>query len=419
MIASELQMHQASRHIMKRFLSPIPLVLVVVVALAPLLHAATEATKAEAVKDRSPAAPLATTLSTVTGIAISPLLGTGVYGAYQYFTTDTPEEKAGLPWYAQLGFFLPALGLVGVCAAKDALGAAVPPGLKKPLDVLETIENKATGLVAAGAVIPFSMSALSKLLVAQSGAPELMGSGFASIQLGVVDLSWLLNILTVPFGIAVFAVVWMASHAINVLILLSPWGAVDAVLKSARTALLGLLTLSATLNPWVGAALSLVVILIAYLVAGWSFRLTVFGSVFCWDFLTRRKRRFVPSETSNLVFSGGQLTKQGVPIRSYGWLAPEAGSGHWRFEYRSWLVGPVRSVVLTPEDAEIGRGLFFSTVRGPEGSLFILPPRYRDHEEALAKTYSIAGGVKEAGLLKAWACLRELFSGTATKVQAA
>jgi len=246
-----------------------------------------------------------------------------------------------------------------------------------------------------------------------------MGSGFASIQLGVVDLSWLLNILTVPFGIAVFAVVWMASHAINVLILLSPWGAVDAVLKSARTALLGLLTLSATLNPWVGAALSLVVILIAYLVAGWSFRLTVFGSVFCWDFLTRRKRRFVPSETSNLVFSGGQLTKQVVPIRSYGWLAPEAGSGHWRFEYRSWLVGPVRSVVLTPEDAEIGRGLFFSTVRGPEGSFFILPPRYRDHEETLAKTYSIAGGVKEAGLLKAWACLRELFSGTATKVQAA
>jgi len=33
---------------------------------------------------------------------------------------------------------------------------------------LFSIENKATGLVAAGAVIPFSMSALSKLLVAQS-----------------------------------------------------------------------------------------------------------------------------------------------------------------------------------------------------------------------------------------------------------
>ena len=39
--------------------------------------------------------------------------------------------------------------------------------------------------------------------------------------------------------IAIFAIVWMASHAINVLILLSPWGAIDAALKSARTARLG------------------------------------------------------------------------------------------------------------------------------------------------------------------------------------
>jgi hypothetical protein len=63
---------------------------------------------------------------------------------------------------------VPALALVGACAAKDSLGAVLPPGWKKPLDVLETVENKATGLVAAGAIIPFTMDGLSKLLVASA-----------------------------------------------------------------------------------------------------------------------------------------------------------------------------------------------------------------------------------------------------------
>ena len=61
---------------------------------------------------------------------------------------------------------------------------------------------------------------------------------------------------------------------------------------AARTALLGLVTVTATLNPWLGALLSVVVIVVAYLVAGWAFRLTVFGSVFCWDFLSGRRKSF-------------------------------------------------------------------------------------------------------------------------------
>lgn len=80
-----------------------------------------------------PGAPIAGAISTVTGMAISPLLGTGAYGAYQYFNASTPEQKAALPWFAQWAFFGPALLIVGACAAKDALGAAVPPGTYGPL----------------------------------------------------------------------------------------------------------------------------------------------------------------------------------------------------------------------------------------------------------------------------------------------
>ncbi|MFN5559584.1 MAG: hypothetical protein ACK5CF_02350 [Opitutaceae bacterium] len=93
-------------------------------------------------KDRSPGAAVSAALASVTGMAISPLLGTGVYGAYLWFRADTPEQRTALPWFAQVAFWLPAMLIVGVCAAKDSLAAALPPGFKKPLDVLETVENK-------------------------------------------------------------------------------------------------------------------------------------------------------------------------------------------------------------------------------------------------------------------------------------
>lgn len=403
---------------MKRFLPLVALTVTLSLLAAPLAWAASGAS-APAKSDRSPAAPFAGALATVTGIAISPLLGTGAYGAYQWVTAKDAAARAALPWYAQATFWLPALLIVGACAAKDAFGAVIPPGWKKPLDVLETIENKATGLIAAGAVVPFTMVSLTKMLT-DSGATastSLGSGGLAMLPLGAMDVSWLLNVLTIPFGIAVFAIVWLASHAINVLILLSPWGAIDAALKSARTALLGLLTLTAAINPWVGAALSVVIILLAYLVAGWAFRLTIFGTVFCWDFVTLRRLRFMPAPNRNLLFSGGNLAD--VPVRTYGRLI-KSDDGRQEFVYRPWLVLPVRTATLTGEAGEfsIGRGLFFSNVtRGESDTVFLLPPRYRGHEEHLAATYGWSGGVRPAGLRKAWSVMRELFGGAAARTQ--
>jgi hypothetical protein len=406
---------------MKRILPLLVLALTLSMIIAPFALAADAAKPAPVVPDKSPGAPIAGAISTVTGMAISPLLGTGAFGAYQYFSATTPEQKAALPWFAQWAFFGPALLIVGACAAKDALGAAVPPGMKKPLDVLETIENKATGLVAAGAVVPFTMAAVSKMIVGAKTAgvdgAALESSGLAMLHVGAIDFSWLLNLLTVPFGIAMFAVVWMASHAINVLILLSPWGAIDAALKGMRTGLLGLLTLSATINPWISAVLSLVIIVVAWMVAGWAFRLTFFGSVFCWDFFTLRRTRFTPKENDNKLFAGANLP--GVPPRTYGRLALRTAGG-LEFYYRPWLVMPERSAVVPTEKGElaVGKGLFFSSITANDrDTLFLLPPRYRGHEETLARAYLMGGGVRPAGLRKAWSVLRELFGGAAAKTQ--
>ncbi|HSI08388.1 MAG: hypothetical protein ACAH89_06480 [Rariglobus sp.] len=380
--------------------------------------AKTEPAPASAPADKSPAGAISKTVATVTGIAISPLLGTGALGVYENLSAKTPDQKAALPWYAQWSFILPALGIVGICAAKDSLGAILPPGMKKPLDVLETIENKASGLVAAGAVVPFTMSAMSKMIVAHAPhSPVLESTGLAAIHIGAIDGSWFLNILTIPFGVAIFALVWMASHAINALILLSPWGAIDAALKGARTALLGLITLAATLNPWISAALSLVIIVIAYLIAGWAFRLTIFGTIFSWDFFTLRKHRFTPADKENKLFSSTLLTKQGVPMRTYGRLINEPENGRLTFAYKPWMVLPEKTVTVTMTTPSVGKGLFFSTIRDGDRTSFVLPPRYRGHEEAVVHIYRFEGGVQDAGLLKAWSTLRELFGGSAARAQ--
>jgi hypothetical protein len=403
---------------MKRCAPIVLLLTVLLVVIAPFAIAATAGGAPQKTGDKSPAAPIASAISTVTGIAISPLLGTAAYGAYKYFTAKDDAARAALPWFAKMSFWLPALLLVAACAAKDSFGTMVPPGLKKPLDVLETIENKFSGLVAAGAVIPFAIDAMRGMLFDGSaptaGAPFLAHSGLAAIQFAAVDASWLLNLLTVPFGVAIFLLVWIGSHAINVLILLSPWGAIDAALKVARTALLGLITITATMNPMVSAVLSLVVIIVAYFVAGWAFRLTVFGSIFCWEFVTRRRSRFQPAADENRMFAGAHLP--GVPVRSYGRLLKREG-GRLEFVYRPWLFLAPRTaeVPLESRALAVGTGAIFSDIVDEEDqTVFSLPPRYHGHEEELATVYSISA-VRPIGLHKAWSQLREMLGGRAVK----
>lgn len=404
---------------MKRLAPIIVLALICACFVASVAWAQTTPSAAPTV-DRSPGAPVAHALTTVTGVAISPLLGTSALGAFQWWHAKTDTERAKLPWYAQPKFWLPALIVVALCAAKDAAGPAVPPPLKKPLDALEVVENKFSGLVAAGAVIPYAMDAFSRLLLQETShaSATFVPSGLAMIPVLGVNWAPALDILTIPFGIAIFAVVWMASHAINVLILLSPWGGIDAALKAARTGLLGLLALTATLNPWVGALLSIVVIVVAYFIAGWAFRLTIFGTVLSWDFFTRRRYRFHPASNDNAMFSSAALGV--VPVRTYGKLH-RRDDGTLEFAYRPWLVRPVRSAPVATPTAQlaVGSGLFFSIVAAENtGTYFLLPPRYRGHEPELVQAYALGGGIRPAGLRKAWHSFKELVGGRAAPAPA-
>jgi len=379
----------------------------VVIALAagcwspPAAWATAPAEPASSTNVATPGTELAHAISEITGVAISPLLGVSAVGAWKYFHAQTPQQRARLPWFAQPWFWIPAFVLVTACFLKDTVGITAPRLLKKPLDVADALEHKISGLIATGAFVPLIIAVFppAKPDAALSGA-----SGF----LAAIDLSWLGNGLLVPVAMLTFFIVFLASNAINILVLLSPFAVIDAALKGFRLLVLLSVTATAFVNPWFGAVWALIIIGIAYFIAGWSFRLSHLGVVFLWDFLTLRRTRFLPDLSANRMFLARKINK--VPARSYGKLLRDE-KGNLLLKYRPWLVLAERTLVLSEGRYTVAKGLFYSQIMKVEGqgltSAMLLPPRYRGHEEELVSIYGLAG-VRDAGLRAAFRWLKEL-----------
>lgn len=359
----------------------------------------------------APGAEFAHNLSVLTGVAISPLLGTSAYGAVRYWKTPA-AQRGHLPWFAQPWFFAPALLLVGVCLLKDTAGTALPSAMKKPMDIAEAVENKVSGIVATGAFVPFLMLMTKDAM----GGPE---AGLSDMGVAAAGFSGLINLLLVPVSMIAFFIVFLASNAINVLIILSPFTTVDAALKGVRLAVLGTVTASAWANPWIGAAWALVIIATSYFIAGWSFRLSFFGTVFAWDFFTFRRVRFTPDPRENKLFLGRKIDK--VPARTYGRLSRNE-AGRLVLKYRPWLVLPERTLILPEARYAVGKGAFFTEILQLDGddtrTAFVLPPRYRGDEEKLVGIYGLTD-VRPIGLHAMWVWLKETLGFKAQPAAAA
>lgn len=367
----------------------------------PATSPASVTPKAPANQKPPPGVEIAQAISTITGVAISPLLGVGAIGAWKYYKTPD-AQRAGLPWFAQPWFWVPALLLVAIIFVKDTAGTALPTALKKPLDIAEVFENKISALVAAGAFIP-----LIATIVQSAGDADR--SLYDGALLAAFNPSALLNVITVPLAIVVFFVVWMVAHVINVLIIISPFTTVDAALKSVRLALLSSVTLTSFADPYVGAAWAIVIIVASYFLAGWALRLTVFGTVFAWDFLTFHRTRTKVDPKSNRVFTARAIDK--TPVRSYGRLTRET-DGRLVLTYRPCLVLPARQQVLPPGTYAVGRGLLFPEVLRIDGdspdAVLTLPPRYTGHEDDFSRVYEMAG-IQSVGLQAWWDWIKDAF----------
>jgi hypothetical protein len=360
-----------------------------------LLAAADSAEDATPVKVRPsmllPGVSLSEGISEITGVAISPLLGVSAMGAWTYYQTES-QLRHRLPWYCNPWVWGTGMALIAVCFLKDFLGAAAPPLVKKPLDFAELFEDKLSALVASVGFVP-----LVALAIAQTqektlqSAVDLTGSGLAIMPLsGFIDFGVHTPWVSIPIAMVAFAVVWLSSHTLNVLIALSPFGIVDAGLKLAKLGLIGLVAGSTIVHPYAGAVVSLALILIGLLLAGWSFRLTLFGMLMGSDFLLNKRATTADLDSGVRGFLARRM--EGVPVRTLvKWQRdPE---GRPALSYRPWLVLPERRIGTPQSEMVLRKGLLNPSLAhraesdAPARSSLILLPRYRRLEEVIAQRF--------------------------------
>jgi hypothetical protein len=352
-----------------------------------------------------PGVALTQGITEITGVAISPLLGVSSVGAWRYWKTPA-AGRASLPWYAQPWAWGTGLALLGLCFLKDSLGTAVPGLLKKPFDMVELFENKASALVASGAFVPLVAQEMAKHLEAERAlavpTASIAGLGFAGI-----DAAW----LVVPVAVVAFLVVWICSHAINVLIILSPFSTLDALLKLARTALLASVGLIYLIAPWLAAALCLVIIALAIWLAPAALRLAIFGARYAADILLpwRGRKRATPERPH--AFTLGRVA--GLPPRTGGRMVL-LEDGSMAFRYRRWCVLDERTIPLPDGPRHLEKGLFSPALihrnGGAELKLLLFLPRYRGHEESMAGHLKLHG-VREHSLARGFAAVKDWIAG--------
>ena len=348
----------------------------------PLKAAATAAGAAKYL----PGVTLAEGVSEITGVAVSPLLGVSAIGAWTWWTT-APELRANLPWYCDPLAWGIGLGIIGLCLSKDVIGAVVPAFVKKPLDWLELFEDKVSALVASVGFVPLVTLAMAHVQrIQQEATPGVAMLPMASILDFGVHTPW----ISIPVAVAAFSVVWLSSHAINVLIAFSPFGIVDTGLKLVKLGLLTVVVGSAAIHPWLGAAVSLVFILIGALLAGWSLRIMVFGMLMGRDLILHKKADRTEVDEGVRAFLARRTL--GVPVRTYGHVLTDE-LGRTQFVWRPAFVMPRRRIALEEEALVLCKGVVHPSLARRESatssprSQIILMPRYRGHEEHLAARF--------------------------------
>lgn len=364
---------------------------------------------AEVGADRLPGVELAQGISEITGTAVSPLLGVSAVGAWKYYRT--PEaQRDKLPWYCHPYVWGMGFSLLALCFLKDSLGTIAPAIVKKPLDMLELFENKISALVASAAFVPLIASEMARHLKSPDQAMLMLPGGSDFLPMAMIGFDF--RILLVPICLASFLVVWITSHAINVLITLCPFGFIDALLKLARMSLLALLVVTYSISPYVGAALSVLIIAVAAWCAPWAFRLTVFGAAFASDtILSRRaRRRATPAEPHAFIAQAAA----GVPSRTYGRIV-RSSDGVVQFKYRPWLVLPSRTVQLPTGRLAISKGVFFPSLlvcdetSSTTSRVCMLLPRYRAQEEVVAGHLDIQD-LRDSPLTKGFKAMKNWLS---------
>jgi hypothetical protein len=356
--------------------------------------------------DLVPGVALSQGITEITGVAISPLLGVSSVGAWRYWKTEEAARDS-LPWYAQPWAWGTGLGLLALCFLKDSLGTAVPGILKKPFDMVELFENKASALVASGAFVPLIAQEMVTHLQTERAIAVPSGS-IMGMSVAMVDASWVM----IPAAVVAFLLVFVCSHAINVMIILSPFSTLDALLKLVRTGVLVAVGVIYLIAPWLAAVVCVGIIVVAAWLAPAAMRLAIFGARYAGDIFFPGQGRARATPAQPHAFTMGRVA--GLPPRTGGRLELR-DDGSAVFRYRRWCVLDECVIPLPEGSRHVEKGLFSPSLvyragESDEAKMLVFLPRYRGHEEKLAAHLKLQG-VREHSLVRGFAAVKSWIRG--------
>ncbi|MBI1302643.1 MAG: hypothetical protein GC172_02490 [Phycisphaera sp.] len=344
----------------------------------------------------SDAAVLAAGVAQVTGLAISPLLVLVGLGWYDFLRLGGFESGAGtLPLHANPWILFPFTTILAFVALKKFTSPAIPLPLRKVLDAAEYFEAKFSALVAAGLLLPTIVGAMT----AVGGAAATGGAVSDPTVTAALGGGPVLTALLAIGAVAIFLCVWITFHAVDALIVLSPFAILDAVLVAIRSAILGLLGVALLVSPFLALVVAIPLIVFSFLVAGWCVRLDLFALVTAGDLLGGRSAD--PRQPARSFLARRGL---GAPIRTMGRAEP-TDSGI-RFTYRPLFILPERTIEIASPDPVLVRGALWSTLADTPAGRAVLsfPPRYNRAATALAARFRAS---EREGFLRArWRSLR-------------
>ncbi len=347
-------------------------------------------------------ADIAFRITELTGVALSPLVGLVVVGGIEYYKAKKADQP--IRWFFSLWFMGAIIVVLSLITLKDTIGE-LAPFFKKPLDALDFVQHKFSGIVAFAIVAPqLVLSILEPVgqtvsylfnLVNPVSAAWAAGSGAGTITGTVGTLLIVAIVVSSVIAALFFLTVWLAAGAVETFILLAPIPFVGLILRSFRLSIFGFLMIGLAISPLVGVFLSFVILYVSYRILGWSLRLAVFGGVIALDTLGGR-HHYLRMEGERHIAAFASSMIRGVRNRSYGRLVRKGKS--LVFEYRRFGVFSRKSVVVTENPAHVGiaRGSLFPSVVGAgkdhrrHPTLFWLPPRYRGHEGPAARLLGLS-----------------------------
>ncbi len=344
----------------------------------------------------------------LTGEAINPLLGITVLGMYNYYRT-APEYRDQLPPWDQPVVWVPLLMILVLMLLNSTIGEALP-FLKVPLNAFGDCINKAGAVVVLPLVVAMFANNLARPVAEQLAAvsgmafPVAFAGEAGGIGTVASGLGWLVSAAAAT---VIYLAVWMTFNVVDVLILICPFPGLDALLKTFRLGVVGGLAAVSHISPNAGLVVAIVIVAVSLVLAGWSFRLSVFGLVYSTDIIFFR-RGVVSTDPGVVAFStSGARRKFGLPLRTLGRLTRTAG-GELAFSYRPWLVLSRKTVnVGAPDSHSAGIGFlnpFLVDNAAPDLPVLRLAPRYRGRELFLEQLFGLAGTVAcgVGGNLRQW-----------------